>query len=237
MKETVTIERLLVWSYRDQLVGRMTEEVAGGEAGVGRCDAPAMNHRPRSQDPRDVSYVVVGGQGADCMSAIMALAGVYMDADVQKGLKVELSGEDVHPDALAVEASVQSLGKILAAMIRKYARFGMRPDDPDMFGSKVATHTKNGRPVKMWVSDTGEERYFAPHDPKFRVFVPITYKPSAMQVQRARDEWMLWADALAVLAGHFRSRPGLLRRYQVSESEFAAPWLDAVTKTNTKHKM
>lgn len=225
MKETVTIERLLVWAYRDQLVGRMTEEVAGGSAEVGRCDAPAMNHRPRSQDPRYVSYAVAGGQGADCMSAIMALAGVYMDADVQKGLKVELSGEDAHPDALAVEGAVQSLGKILAAMIRKYARFSMRPDDPDMFGSKIATHKKDGRPLKMWVSDTGEERYFAPHDPKFRVFVPITYKPSARQVQRARDEWTLWADALAMLAGHFRSKPELLRRYQVEPFDpGAVPW-------------
>lgn len=125
-------------------------------------------------------------------------------------------------DALAVHAAVVGLGRAMAGPVILHARAGTRP-------------ALDGGPVvaleRIW-KDKGDGRWEWRHEyhPKYKAggrpwLCPLRLVDRAEQVTASRAAWRQWRDALALLAGHFRSAPGELTRWAVSESlPDAEPW-------------
>ena len=183
----VTIEELLVWTYRDECAWRLGG--ASGAAGYGRTAAQAM------VDFKALGCVVAGSGGA---------------------------GDDIHPDALAVDQVVSRLAPDARRQVIYYARTGGRP--PHEFEWRLKAHrTSAGDYLVMRAPTDGcydESRY--------QHFSECRAKTMSRYVEGARRLGTVRACHVVRLGPDAQRLALMMETYRLWWRSVRSVWLDLV---------
>lgn len=200
-KKPISIEGLLHWAYRAECVYELAgafDWAMDGAPGMGR------------------------GNSESCLAIGM------MGGRVDGGPAMWAMPERVADDALAVHATVLSLGRKRSGPVIVHARAGTRPELDD--GPIVTLE-------RIWKdSGCGRSEWRTEYSADYRGgkvgwLCPLRLVDRAEEVAASRAAWRSWCDSLSLLAGHFRSAPQELTRWKVADSlPSAAPWEGAEVK-------
>lgn len=201
VRQPIAIERLLVWTYREQ----RADVVIGRGVGLHGLEAAADG-------------VAIQASSACGCAAVARIA--------ELGVRVDSLGRDrgdLHPDAEVVHSAVMSMtGKVnglpIAHLVIASASRGEAPDC--MLGevprARPYMHAVNGTVRVDWLD--ANRRYGV---------CPITWVPSWAEIDAKRAEYRAWWTALRVLAFALSSHPRLTRWHPLLPEVALEPWIGA----------
>lgn len=200
-RQPIPMDRLLVWTYRDQ----RADVVIGRGVGLHGLEAAADG-------------VTIQASSACGCAAVARIA--------ELGVRVDSLGRDrgdLHPDAELVHRAVIKLGGKVAGLpvAHLVIRCASRGEVPDaMVGERPQArpylHAVNGS-VRVDGKDANG-RYG---------WCPISWSPSWSEIVAARDEYGVWLSAVRALAFALASEPRLMRWHPLPPEAPAEPWFRA----------
>lgn len=203
--KAVSIEALLIWTYRDQ---RAADDVAGLHESEVQADGGTWQ-----------------GRSGDGVAALMDRA--RLGCKIESGGGKATATPRLHPDAEVVDAWVRALGEETARMVIRYAQIAERPYVPppprieplrwgdDGMGEAEAVPRALLGPPPKWISEGGRahlgegvlgDGLMRLRKARGRSFyavsirwTPIIQRPSAAYVEICLARFWCWWEALTAL--------------------------------------
>lgn len=201
LRQPIPMDRLLVWTYRDQ---RADVVIARG-VGLHGLEAAADG-------------VEIHGSSSCGCAAVARIA--------ELGVRVDRLGHDrgdLHPDAELVHRAVMELGGKVAGLpvAHLVIRCASRGEVPDAMVGEVPQarpyiHEANGTVKVTWL-DKGRDYGFC----------PIAWSPSWAEIDAAREEYRVWWSAVRALAFALAGDGRLTRWHPLLPEARAEPWIGA----------
>jgi len=170
LREPVDIERLLVWTYRDQ----RADKVLAASSGLLAAEAALDGH----------GRYLTSGDGVATMARIGAL-----------GVRVDGGGPSsgaLHQDAEVVHEAVTMLGKIEAHLVIEHARAASRPDQIEIIPPRAyAVRNRLGR-ATIEYEDWDRNRNYG--------FCSVQWTVAPTTAEVVFLEYAMWWRALDALA-------------------------------------
>ncbi len=203
----ISIEALLIWTYRDQ---RAADEVAGLHQSEAEADGVAWS-----------------GRSGDGVAALMDRA--RLGCRIEGGAGKNTMTGWIHRDAEMVDSWVRALGEDVARLVIRHAAVGLRPEVPatprleplrwgaDGMGESEPVPARMLGPPSVWERDAkgrfhqgeghvgdGRLRVRRPwrrggHYEVYVSWTPIVWRPSPNYVAGRRAVYGAWWEALAAL--------------------------------------
>jgi hypothetical protein len=226
----ISLEAMVVWAYRDQLVDKMT--------------ARSLDAIERQAEGAALGYVPSPFGSAALVDRLASL-----------GTRVDGGGRswECHGDAELVHDAVCGLPRLAALLIGRFGRSGAAPEwrttEPAPFpvpvadGSRSAIRHKidlhwyriEGRRPKIRRGESAELVNIAPEQWDLGCrFCPIVYYPPLEYVKSVRDEYAAWHAAMQTLM--LRLDGAAFRDHRVTGFFTpAVPWQAALPEPERKH--
>lgn len=127
---------------------------------------------------------------------------------------------EYHPDAVTVHQAVMTLPDGIPELLIRFSVLGRSPvpDCPVWYPEDTTTGRDGVEQPKALYAARGRFKYKP-------WLIPVVCSHSWEEITAQRVRWELWRHGLAVLSGHFRSMPELLKSWRVTGSlPPVAPW-------------
>ena len=148
---------------------------------------------------------------ASSSSAIATVAELLTAVDLSRATR-----HKVDPDAVAVDALVEGLGKVTRYLLIRHGIAGTAP------GWRPGARFRC-EPVYR---DRARRRLVKVYDiNRHWIFSPIVYRDQPELLEADREHYRQWHAGLVAVASHFEARPEALRRWIVEQPRrSSAPW-------------
>lgn len=226
MRKTISIERLLMWAYQQERVGREDgrglwgmEAAAGKGAagrGAGRGPVGCLNHGGAPGMEQGPQFVGVGGAPSQLPSVMEALLlGATIRSTGSGGWAGGAGLAEAPADARFLHRIVQALPPLYRRVVTLHAERGVRPAGYDCQALRL---------VPMAMRQTAGEPSPVYHYRAWRRkraeswLCDLRWEPDPRELLTAEALWDAWWEALRLLSVQCRLQGAALQRWQVSDA-------------------